>query len=124
MEGQNVKQNILVLYSGTYAVPDERTGVVNEGCSMSYYMLTDLQPVNNPDGTRGMRPAKCTVDTFWNSTKFTRVPGIYQAEFGFKVGSNGKPVLYVTDVEYLCDVHLELLLDIAKGGADGKQKAG
>lgn len=121
MDANNVKQKILVLYSGSYAIPDEKTGVVNEGCSVSYYMLTDLQPVNNSDGTRGMRPAKCSVDSLWNSTKFTRVPGIYEAEFGFKVGSNGKPTLYIQDIDYLCDVHLELLLDAkAAGTADKK----
>ena len=101
--------DILLLYAGNYAVTDTVTGVLNDGCSVSYYMLTDLSPVKNPDGTLGLRPAKCSVDSSFLNTKITRVPALYRAKFGYKIGSNGKPTLYVTDLAYKSDVVMDLL---------------
>lgn len=104
-----MKQDILLLFAGTYSVPDERTGVINEGCSVSYYMVTDLSAVKNPDGTLGLRPAKCTVESDYLGTKINRAPAMYSAEFGFKIGSNGKPTLYIMDLEYKSDIVVDSL---------------
>ena len=115
-----MKQDILLLYAGAYAVPDERTGEVNEGCSVSYYMLTDLSAIKNPDGTLGLRPAKCTVDTGFLGTKIVRAPAMYSAEFGFKIGSNGKPTLYITGLEYKSDIIVDSLYQASEKAPEKK----
>ncbi len=114
-----MEQDILLLFAGNYSVADERTGVINEGCSVSYYMLTDLSAKFNQDGTIGLRPAKCSVDSSFLGAQITRAPALYSAKFGLKVGSNGKPTLYIEDLVYKSDVVMDRLFT---GDADAAAK--
>lgn len=109
MDGTNLTQRILVFYAGAYAVADESTGAVNSGTSVSYYMLTDLKPIKNADGSKGLRASKGSVSADLFPAKFPRVPGVYDAAFTFKVGSNGKPVLAIEDLYYVGDIGLSVI---------------
>lgn len=100
MQGQ-----ILLLYAGQWEMVDEKTGEVNNATGISYILNSDLGVINNPDGTKGMRPAKSNSDYLLMS-KIKRAPALYMATFSMTVDSKGKPVLKILDLEYESDVQL------------------
>ena len=38
--------------------------------------------------------------------KIVSAPALYEAEFEMSVGSDGKPVLKIVDLDYVCDVSM------------------
>lgn len=98
-----MKQQIILLYAGLYKVIDERTGVVNEGVTCNYYFNTDLTAEDNANGTKGTRPAKSSMppEIFW---KIKKAPALYDAEFIMSIGSDGKPVLKIGDLDFVSEV--------------------
>lgn len=99
----NIQSEIILLHASQYNVVDEQTGERSSGTSISYYFNTGLDPVNNTDGSKGLRPAKCASD-FGLMTKVLAAPALYLASFEMSIGSNMKPVLKICDLEYIDDV--------------------
>ena len=65
-----IQSDIILLYANQYDMTDETTGERTRGTSLSYYFNTDLAPILNQDGSKGMRPAKCSCDiTVFRKTK-------------------------------------------------------
>ena len=112
-----MKAQIIVLYAGQYSMTDERTGTINEGTSVSYYFNTDLSAVDNTDGTKGMRPAKSTCE-FLLMGKIKKAPALYEAEFDMKIGSDGKPVLKIMDLELKEEIRMLPLSMLATAGKE------
>lgn len=99
--------DIIVLYAGQYDMVDKATGQRSSGTSISYYFNTDLEQLDNTDGTKGMRPAKGSSD-FNLMSKIPKAPGLYHARMKMKVGGDGKPVLSIEDLDYITDVRIVL----------------
>lgn len=96
------KARILLMYAGKYDVDG------NSGLTLNYYFFGEagelLKPVNDMSGGPvGFQRAKCSVDTSLRN-KVTFCPAIYDAEFVMSVGSDGKPVLKVCDLEYVTGI--------------------
>jgi hypothetical protein len=53
----------------------------------------------------GQRPAKGNLDPELFG-KIKKAPAIYEAEFDMRIGSDGKPVLRIMNLDYLEDVCL------------------
>lgn len=102
-----METDIIVLYAGQYDMVDKATGQRSSGTSISYYLNTDLEQLDNTDGTKGMRPAKGSSD-FNLMSKIPKAPGLYHAKMTMKVGGDGKPVLSIVDLQYLTDVKIVL----------------
>lgn len=100
-----MKQKILLLYANQYSLKNEE-GRLMEGVTCNYYFNTTLNAVGNKDGSVGQRPAKGSmpVEAFW---KIKMAPAIYEAEFDMKIGSDGKPVLSIVDLDYIEEVALK-----------------
>lgn len=96
---------IILLYAGRYEIVDERTGVVNRGVTCNYYFNTNLKAEDNANGTKGTRPAKGSID-YELMTKIVAAPAIYNAKFEMSVGSDGKPVLKIADLDYISDAKI------------------
>ena len=115
-----MKMQIILLYAGLYKVIDERTGVVNEGVTCNYYFNTDLSAEDNANGTKGTRPAKSSMppEVFWQIKK---APALYDAEFIMSIGSDGKPVLKISSLEFISEIALTPAMSAA---SDKEKKAG
>lgn len=95
-----MKQKIILLFANYYRMVDERTGAVTEGISSNYYFNTELKPMGNDNGAVGMRPAKggIPLDCL---RKIEVAPAIYEASFDMTIGSDGKPVLKIVDLDFV-----------------------
>lgn len=111
---------IILLYAGQYDIPDERGGKNNRGTSISYYFNTNLVAEDNVNGTKGTRPAKSTCD-FNLMSKIVKAPALYDAAFEMSVGSDGKPVLKICDVDYVSDVEIIPVPNSQFNAADTKE---
>ncbi len=99
-----MRTRILVTYMSSY---DMRTddGERRQGCSVQYLFYgengeeLESNPVI-PGEPAGWRTAKDSISIDCAS-KFAFVPGIYDADFRMRVGSDGKPVNRLIDVTYV-----------------------
>ncbi|WP_320990598.1 hypothetical protein [Hungatella sp.] len=99
-----MKMQIILLYAGQYDMDGDRGGRV-QGTSISYYFNVDLVAEDNVNGTKGTRPAKSTCE-YQLMGKVKKAPALYDAEFSMSIGSDGKPVLKIIDVDYVSDIQI------------------
>lgn len=101
-----MKSQIILLYASQYSILDERTGAISQGITCNYYFNTDLHAEDNKNGSKGTRPAKGNLD-YQLFGKIISAPGLYDAQFEMNVGSDGKPVLKIVDLDYISDVSIQ-----------------
>lgn len=118
-----MRRQIIVLFANQYRVVDEKTGEVKTGVSCNYYFNTDLAAEDNVNGSKGTRPAKASLD-FKLMAKILKAPAVYDAEFTFNIGSDGKPVLTIVDLNFLYEVEIVPVGSKSAAGAKSEQKAG
>jgi len=100
-----METQIILLFASQYQIADEKTGEVNRGVSCNYYFNVDLHAQDNTNGSKGTRPAKGVLD-YSLFSKIKSAPALYDAKFEMNVGSDGKPVLKIVDLDYKCDVSM------------------
>ncbi len=100
-----MESQIILLYASQYQIVDEKTGEVNRGVTCNYYFNVDLHAQDNTNGSKGTRPAKGSLD-YLLMGKIKSAPALYNAKFEMNVGSDGKPVLKITDLDYVADVSI------------------
>lgn len=105
---------IILLYAGQYQITDETTGEIKQGVTCNFYFNTDLRAEDNKNGSKGTRPAKGSID-FLLMNKIVSAPALYNAKFEMSIGSDGKPVLKILDLDYVSDIYI---------GVVGQQPAG
>lgn len=105
---------IILLYAGQYQITDEATGEIKQGVTCNFYFNTDLRAEDNKNGSKGTRPAKGSID-FLLMKKIVSAPALYNAKFEMSIGSDGKPVLKILDLDYVSDIYI---------GVVGQQPAG
>ncbi|WP_125141653.1 hypothetical protein [Clostridium transplantifaecale] len=120
-----MKQQIILLYAGQYAIVDEKTGAINQGVTCNYYFNVNLSAEDNTNGTKGTRPAKSSCD-YNLMNKIVKAPGLYDAEFSMNIGSDGKPVLKICDLEFISEIVMQPVPQVGAAPVAGaeKQKAG
>lgn len=99
------KMKILVTYAGVWEMDNGSSGM-----SLNYFMYGEngeqmISRVDATGGPVGQQRAKANLDPAMRS-KITFVPGIYDAQMGFKIGSDGKPVLTVEDLSFCSRVQI------------------
>ena len=100
------KMKILVTYAGVWKMDNG-----NSGMTLNYFMYGEngeqmLSRVDATGGPVGQQRAKCSLDSEMRQ-KISFVPGIYNATMGMKIGSDGKPVLTVEDLEFFSRVLIQ-----------------
>lgn len=101
-----MKQQIILLFASTYSVTDEKTGEIKTGVTCNYYFNTNLDSVDNANGSVGTRPAKGSM-LLDLMRKIVKAPALYDAEFEMNIGSDGKPVLKICDLQYISQVVIQ-----------------
>lgn len=100
------KMRILLMYANPYDMIGEK-GKSITGCTLNYFFWGDagetLKPIESTTGAVGYQRAKCSIDLELRH-KILKAPAIYDASFAMAVGSDGKPVLKVVDLDYVGDV--------------------
>lgn len=98
------KMKILVTYAGIW-----KSDSGSSGLTLNYFMYGDgdlmVSRVDATGGPVGQQRAKANLDPAMRS-KITFVPGLYEAQMGFKIGSDGKPVLTVEDLNFCSRVQI------------------
>lgn len=102
-----MKSNVVILYASQYSMKDEN-GRPMEGVSAAYIIGDNLAPVMHPNGALGCRPARGSLPLVcWS--QLTKVPALYSGTFDMTVGSDGKAVMKLVDVQYVSEVYLDLV---------------
>lgn len=98
------KFKVLLMYSGEIDIEatKEREGV--HGVSVEYYFYGNngelVQPKISAHGISGTRRGKVFM-TPEIINKVSYIPGIYDGTFQMSVGSDGKPVLKLVDIDFV-----------------------
>lgn len=93
------KMKILLTFANVWKMDNGTSGM-----TINYFMYgqNGEQMISRMDasgGAVGQQRAKCSLDSSMRQ-KVTFVPGIYDATMSFKIGSDGKPVLTVEDLDF------------------------
>lgn len=96
-----MKQNVIVLSAHPYRI-SENSGRVSEGISVRYLTVDNLNPVKDGEAV-GTRPAKANLPYSWKDL-FVSAPAMYEADLGLTVGSDGKPVMSISHIDYVSDL--------------------
>ena len=108
---------VVVTFANPYEIKEESTGRVTSGVTVEYYFWGEhgetFDGKMRVDGKpAGVRRSKASIDASLVD-KVAFVPGVYDAEFEMSVGSDGKPVLKLQDINFFAklQVGLELMPD-------------
>lgn len=117
-------QRIMVTYVSEYNMKND-DGQQVEGCTVNYFFFgqngENFKGMTNEKGAIGFQRAKCSIDISQRA-QFPKVPGIYDASFIMSVGSDGKPVLKLSTIDFIGDVELKLTNPIHKIDVEAKNK--
>ena len=108
------KARILVTYAMPYEINEN--GKTSKGCTVQFFFFGENGETFDStadyalgiDGSVGIQRAKASVD-YDMKQKIRRVPAVYDADFTMTVGSDGKPVSKLLDLEYIAPVRLEMI---------------
>jgi hypothetical protein len=99
-----MKFKVLLMYSGLVDIPAREGQAAVSGVSVEYYFFGEngeqLQPKISADGVSGTRRGKVFLDSNMQK-KVSYIPGIYDGSFEMSVGSDGKPVLKLVDIDFV-----------------------
>ena len=97
------KMEIIVL-SADAIQSDTKDGNIS-GMSVFYTFNTTFESICNNPNSYGQKPGKIWM-AHDRIQKIVSAPAKYIGTFGMKIGSDGKPVLTLSDLDYICDVKL------------------
>ncbi len=90
----------IILHVKTYDFDKDGKNV--KGTSVQYITSDNLDPVDNPEGSKGYMPIKESLP--YNSfSSFPIVPGIYELEYNVKPTSKGL-IQKLDSVRFICEV--------------------
>lgn len=105
------KSKILLTYANTYDMQQDNGDRVR-GTSVQYFFLGDDMKLMDSKEVEygkagGVQRAKASMDYEVMKDKVKFVPGIYDADFSMSIGSDGKPVLKVIDMDFFAKCELK-----------------
>lgn len=113
------KFRIFLFYSGLVDIKAREGHDAVEGVSMEFLFYGEhgeqVEPVVSADGVSGTRRGKSFLKAD-KVHKVSYVPGIYDGTFEMTVGSDGKPVLKLTDVDFVAPALISMKQDASDAG--------
>lgn len=98
------KFRIFLFYSGLVDIKASEGRDAIEGVSMEFLFFGEhgeqVEPTVSADGISGTRRGKSFLSAD-KVHKVSYVPGIYDGTFEMSIGSDGKPVLKLVDVDFV-----------------------
>lgn len=108
---------ILLMFSSEIDIPARDGKEALSGLSAEYYFFGDNgeQVVSklSADGVSGTRRGKVFMDP-QVGRKVSYVPGIYDGTFEMNIGADGKPVLKLVDIDFVCKASITALEEKGK----------
>lgn len=110
------KMKILITYAKVYDMPAEPGRDAMKGCSVHYFFYGEngeaLTPFTEWDMALevGFQRNKVSLD-YPIRAKIPTAPGVYWGDFRMVTGGDGKPVIKLTDVEFIEPLDIKGLLD-------------
>lgn len=105
------KQRILLMYANEFDMKTE-DGRMLKGCILNYFFFGEhgelLKARYDQVGNVGFQRAKSNVD-YDMRNQVVCAPGVYDAEFEMSVGSDGKPVLKVSNLSFVGEANFSLV---------------
>ena len=109
----NQKAKILVTYAMPYDISEN--GRNTKGMSLQYFFFGEngeeldskAEFPMGIDGPVGIQRGKTSVPYEFRE-KIYRVPGVYEAPFKMTVKGDGKAVIDLLDLKYICPVRIEM----------------
>lgn len=116
------KAKILVMSVTPYDMLSEKTGERVSGCTVQYFFVGEhgetLKVMEDlTGGMVGYQRAKISLPLD-KREKLCVAPALYEGSFGMKVGSDGKPVMTLNDIEFIAPVDFELMIKSAMEKAE------
>lgn len=97
------KTKVIVLSAKQTTVTEQGTGKVTfEATQVQFVCTTELVPVEE-GGVKGYMVAKAN-EPLNAINNFVSVPAIYEADYGVKIGGDGKAKLAFSNFKYICDL--------------------
>ena len=94
-------ERAIVLSANQYSFDDKDAKKKVEGCGVHYILTDNLAPhADSERPTKGYKPAKATLPMATYDT-IGELPGLYNLEFEFRPGSDGKLVGTVVGLEFV-----------------------
>lgn len=98
------EMKILVMFVQELDIPAQEGRNALSGTSVEYFFFGNNGELVSPklcvDGTVGMRRGKSFLPPE-SIRKISYIPGVYDGVFEMTVGSNGKPTLKLTDLNFV-----------------------
>jgi hypothetical protein len=92
------------MYSGVIDMEATKERDAVRGLSVEYYFFGNngemVQPKISADGISGTRRGKVFMSPEMQN-KVSYIPGIYDGTFEMTIGSDGKPVLKLVDIDFV-----------------------
>lgn len=122
----DINAKVLIMSAVPYDMVSESTGEKVSGCTVQYYFIGEqgegLASVEDfTGGSIGYQRSKVSLP-YEMRNELNVVPALYNGEFSMKVGSDGKPVLTMKDVELICPVDFESMIKPALAKAEKEPK--
>ena len=107
MEITNGMSAEIIVLSADAINTDSKDGNIS-GMSVFYTFNTNFESVCNSPQSFGQKPGKIWMN-YNRIEKIVSAPAKYIGTFEMKIGSDGKPVLRLKDLDYICDVKLDVV---------------
>lgn len=109
----NPKIRVLVLSADKTDMTDN-SGKPVQGTSVRYLFNSEMKVMTNGLNSLGQKPAKD-----WGALnlfdKISHAPAVYDAEFETKIGSDGKPVMRLVDLDFVSFGEFKLSIGATSG---------
>lgn len=102
-------QTEIIVLSADAIKADGKDGAI-QGMSVFYTFNTTFNSVYNNPQSFGQKPGKIWMN-YDRIEKIVAAPAKYIGTFGMKIGSDGKPVLVLKDLDYICEMKLTPVTD-------------
>ncbi len=118
------RMKIMVFFTSYLDMPARDGRDAMQGVSVEYLFFGEngemVESKVSPDGNCGTRRGKGFLRDASAVNKVSYVPGIYEGTFEMTVGSDGKPVLKLTDIDFVTRAQLTAQPVKENGKGDGK----
>lgn len=104
-----METDIIIMYAKQYRIVDNNG--TNEGTSVYWCNIRDMQPKENRDGSKGARLAKANL-SYADMALIKKAPAVYSVVLGMSVNAQQKQTIVIEEILGIKD-EIELVMSPA-----------